>query len=145
MRIWIDVTNSPHVNFFSPMIEQLRNEHDVLLTCRPLANTIDLLKLKGYEYHVIVSDLLLGLRARDLFKAFAEHILSTYGVDPAFNTMNMPYMVEFLDECGIYNFEPKHEIDDLLRDLGWPGILAVLATVLFLGNESAIPAEHGLW
>jgi len=55
MRIWIDLTNSPHVNFFSDMIEQLRKEHDVLLTCRPLANTIDLLKLKGFEYHVIGS------------------------------------------------------------------------------------------
>lgn len=37
------------------MIEQIRKEHDVLLTCRPLANTIDLLKLKGFEYHVIGS------------------------------------------------------------------------------------------
>jgi predicted glycosyltransferase len=37
------------------MIKQLRNDHDVLLTCRPLANTIDLLKLKGFEYHEIGS------------------------------------------------------------------------------------------
>lgn len=37
------------------MIEQIRSDHEVLLTCRPLANTIDLLKLKGFEYHVIGS------------------------------------------------------------------------------------------
>ena len=37
------------------MIEELRREHEVLLTCRPLANTIDLLKLKGFEYHVVGS------------------------------------------------------------------------------------------
>jgi len=55
MQIWIDLTNSPHVNFFSDMIDQLRKEHDVLLTCRYLANTVDLLRLKGFEYHVIGS------------------------------------------------------------------------------------------
>ncbi len=55
MRIWIDLTNSPHVNFFAPLIEDLREEHDVLLTCRPLANTIDLLRLRGFEHHVVGS------------------------------------------------------------------------------------------
>ncbi len=34
-------------------------------------------------------------------------------------------------------FEPDHEIDDLLRDLGPPRILAVLAAIVFLGDESA--------
>ena len=55
MNIWIDLTNSPHVNFFAAMIEELRREHEVLLTCRPLANTIDLLKQRGFEYHVVGS------------------------------------------------------------------------------------------
>ena len=55
MNIWIDLTNSPHVNFFAAMIEEMRREHEVLLTCRPLANTIDLLKQKGFEYHVVGS------------------------------------------------------------------------------------------
>jgi len=53
MHIWIDLANSPHVNFFAPMIEHLRKEHEVLLTTRPLANTIDLLELKGFPYHVV--------------------------------------------------------------------------------------------
>jgi predicted glycosyltransferase len=53
MRIWIDLTNSPHVNFFFAMIEELGKEHEMLLTCRPLANTIDLLKQKGLQYHVV--------------------------------------------------------------------------------------------
>ncbi|MBM4025598.1 MAG: hypothetical protein FJ280_09355 [Planctomycetes bacterium] len=35
--------------------------------------------------------------------AFAEHVRSTYGVYPAFNTMNMPLMVDFLEDCGIKN------------------------------------------
>jgi predicted glycosyltransferase len=53
MKIWIDLTNSPHVNFFADMIRDLQEEHDVLLTCRPLANTIELLDLFGFPYHVV--------------------------------------------------------------------------------------------
>lgn len=51
----------------------------------------------------IVSDLLLGMGARDLLKAFADHIVASYGVDPGFNTMNMPQMVKCLQDCGIEN------------------------------------------
>ena len=51
----------------------------------------------------IVTDLLLGLRAKAIFVEFAHHVRSNYGVDPAFNTMNMPCLVEFLVECSIEN------------------------------------------
>ena len=53
MKIWIDLTNSPHVNFFAGMIRELQQDHEVLLTCRPLANTIDLLDLNEFSYHVV--------------------------------------------------------------------------------------------
>ena len=53
MKIWIDLANSPHVNFFAGIIEELQAEHEVLLTCRPLANTIDILQIKGFPYHVV--------------------------------------------------------------------------------------------
>ena len=53
MKIWIDLTNSPHVNFFAGMIRELQKDHQVILTCRPLANTIDLLNLEGFEYDVV--------------------------------------------------------------------------------------------
>ena len=55
MKIWIDITNSPHVNFFAPIIENIQREHEVLLTCRDLANTMDMMKQKGFEYHAIGS------------------------------------------------------------------------------------------
>ena len=51
----------------------------------------------------IVTDLVLGLGAKTVFREFADHIRATYGVEPAFNTMNMPCTVEFLLECGIEN------------------------------------------
>ncbi|MEN6336946.1 MAG: DUF354 domain-containing protein [Phycisphaerales bacterium] len=54
MRVWIDCTNSPHVNFFAGMIRDLmRDGHEVTITCRPLANTVDLLKLQGFDYRVV--------------------------------------------------------------------------------------------
>lgn len=55
MRIWIDLTNSPHVNFFAAMIEELSKDHEILLTCRPLANTIELLKHRCLEYQIVGS------------------------------------------------------------------------------------------
>lgn len=53
MRIWIELANSPHINMFAPMIRDLEREHKVILTCRPLANTVDLLDLHGLKYTVV--------------------------------------------------------------------------------------------
>lgn len=54
MKIWFDLTNSPHINFFRQMIEELKAEgHEVVITCRPLANTIDLLDLYKMDYTVV--------------------------------------------------------------------------------------------
>lgn len=54
MNIWFDLTNSPHINFFKQLIEELKSEgHDVTITCRPLANTIDLLDLYHMEYTIV--------------------------------------------------------------------------------------------
>jgi predicted glycosyltransferase len=53
MRIWIDLSNSPHVNLFAGIIGELQKEHSVLLTCRPLANTTELLDQTGLGYHVV--------------------------------------------------------------------------------------------
>lgn len=53
MRIWFDLSNSPHINMFAAMIRDLEREHEVIITCRPLANTIDLLDLHGFKYKVV--------------------------------------------------------------------------------------------
>lgn len=51
MKIWIDLTNSPHINFFKPFIKELQIEgHEIIITCRDLANTIDLIKQNNYDY-----------------------------------------------------------------------------------------------
>ena len=51
----------------------------------------------------IVTDLLFGINAKEVFVEFSKHIKNKYKVDAAFNTMNMPVIVDFLLECGIDN------------------------------------------
>jgi hypothetical protein len=41
-------------------------------------------------------------------------------------------------------FESNHQIDDLLGDLRSTGTLAILAAVVLLGDESAIPSQNGV-
>ena len=53
MNIWIDLTNSPHVNFFAGIIKELRTDHETVLTCRPLANTIELLDMNELPYQIV--------------------------------------------------------------------------------------------
>jgi predicted glycosyltransferase len=54
VRIWFDLSNSPHINLFARMIRDLEGEgHEVVITCRPLANTIDLLDLHRFRYEVV--------------------------------------------------------------------------------------------
>jgi uncharacterized protein len=43
MRVWVDLTNSPHVLVLRPVIERLRREgHDVQVTARDFAQTLSL-------------------------------------------------------------------------------------------------------
>jgi len=44
MKIWIDITNSPHVLFFEPIIKHLKEKgHEILVTARDYQQTIPLL------------------------------------------------------------------------------------------------------
>ena len=53
MIIWFDLHNSPHVNMFERLIRDLQTEHEVIITARDLANTIDLLELHGLQYTAV--------------------------------------------------------------------------------------------
>ncbi|HXM94082.1 MAG TPA: DUF354 domain-containing protein [Candidatus Dormibacteraeota bacterium] len=55
-KIWIDLDNSPHVPFFHPIIDELRNRgFQVLLTARNSYQVCDLLKLHHLDCEVIGS------------------------------------------------------------------------------------------
>jgi predicted glycosyltransferase len=54
MRVWIDLTNSPHVLVMRPVIEGLRaGGHDVRVTARDFAQTIELCERFGIEHAAI--------------------------------------------------------------------------------------------
>ncbi len=49
----------------------------------------------------VVVDLLLGLNFHDAFRIFADHVKHRYGAEPGFITMNMPRLLDVLDQLGI--------------------------------------------
>ncbi|OFZ61348.1 MAG: hypothetical protein A2328_06440, partial [Bdellovibrionales bacterium RIFOXYB2_FULL_36_6] len=61
------------------------------------------LNIKAVFLQNIVTDLLLGIGIKEVFIEFSNHIKQKYGVDAAFNSMNMPKLVDFLLDCGIEN------------------------------------------
>jgi predicted glycosyltransferase len=54
VRVWIDISNSPQVPFFRPLISLLEDRgHDVSVTTREYAQTVDLLALHGITHEVV--------------------------------------------------------------------------------------------
>ena len=54
MRVWIDLTNSPHVPIFAPLVRRMQARGwDVSVTARAFAQTISLLELHGIEHTVV--------------------------------------------------------------------------------------------
>jgi len=51
----------------------------------------------------VVTDLLLGLGAKPAFRMFHEHVRSRYQAEPGFITMNLPALLDVLEELGIDN------------------------------------------
>ena len=47
MRIWIDITNTPHVNVLMPIIRHLEKDHELVFTARDFSETLPLLKKNG--------------------------------------------------------------------------------------------------
>jgi hypothetical protein len=54
MRVWVDLTNSPHVLVMRPLIEAMREDgHEVEVTARDFAQTLELLERHGMEHTAI--------------------------------------------------------------------------------------------
>jgi len=51
----------------------------------------------------VVTDLLLGLGFKEAFRIFADHVKNKYNAEPGFITMNMPKLLDVLDELKIEN------------------------------------------
>ena len=49
MKIWIDITNTPHVNVLMPIIRHLEKQHELIFTARDFSETLPLLQKNGIE------------------------------------------------------------------------------------------------
>ena len=47
MKIWIDITNTPHVNVLMPIIRHLEKNHELIFTARDFSETLPLLQKNG--------------------------------------------------------------------------------------------------
>jgi predicted glycosyltransferase len=75
VRVWVDLTNSPHVMVFRPLIERmLADGHEVEVTARDFAQTLDLCERFGIEHTAIGRHR--GGRLRDKGIGFASRSLA---------------------------------------------------------------------
>jgi len=74
VRIWVDISNSPQVPFFRPLISLLEERgHDVRVTTREYAQTVELLRLHGVA-HEAVGPRHGGARATGKARAMARRL-----------------------------------------------------------------------
>jgi hypothetical protein len=59
------------------------------------------LNIKVIFLQNIITDLLLGLKAKVLFLEYAEYIRKKYNVLPGFLTMNLPFLLNLFNEWGL--------------------------------------------
>lgn len=100
----------------------------------------------------VVVDLLLGLRFNEAFKIFADHVRAKYGAEPGFITMNLPRLLDTLDDLGLENpivcsninkigFRMSGGIESYQRALAGRPFRAVAMSVFASG---AIPPREAL-
>lgn len=53
MKYWFDITNTPHVHFFAPIIRHMEKQHEVYVTARNFSETLPLLESYGIKYKTI--------------------------------------------------------------------------------------------
>lgn len=120
MKIWFDISNSPHINMFHGLIQQLEQEgHTIIITSRPLANTIALLDQKGMQHHVVgkhygknLLGKILGYPIR-VFQLW--HYLKGRKIDLAVSqsSFHSPLTAQLLGIPSIYTNDNEHALGNL--------------------------------
>jgi hypothetical protein len=113
VRVWIDISNSPQVPFFRPLVSLLRDRgHDVHVTTRQYAQTVELLALHGIEHTVVGPDHG-GARAVGKARAMAgrlhalRHFAKPRGFDVALShaSHELPMVARSLGIPSAYAFD----------------------------------------
>lgn len=131
MKIWFDLTNSPHVSFFKHLISELKNEnHEVIVTSRPLSNTIPLLELYKIEYVVVGSHYgknsikkILGFPIR-VFQLYRYLKKNKPDIGIAQASYYLPVVARLLGVPSIYTNDNEHAKGN------WPAFLCATKILL---------------
>lgn len=139
MRIWFDISNSPHVNMFYHLIKELEQEgHEVLITSRPLANTIELLDQKGLIHTCIGSHY-----GKNLFKKLLGYPIRVFqlyrflknkeiDVSVSQSSFHAPLVAKLLKRPSIYTNDNEHALGN------WPCFL--FATRILIPETMHVPS-----
>jgi len=149
MKIWFDLSNSPHINLFAAMIGDLEcRGHEVIITCRPLANTIDLLDLHGLRYEVVgehygarLSKKLFGYPVRVMQ---LRRFLATKRLDVAVSqsSFHSPVVARLLGVRSIYMNDNEHALGNVPSFLAATKILVPeFLSVAHLRRQMAFPSK----
>src|SRR2546427_7803390 len=119
MNIWLEISNSPHINMFSGMLGDLARAHELIVTARPLANTVELLKLHGIKHTVIGKH----YGAGRLAKAYGYPVrvgqlwnfLKDKGIDVAVSqsSFHSPVVARLLGVRSIYMNDNEHALGNI--------------------------------
>ncbi len=117
MKIWFDLSNSPHINMFYELIKTLEFEgHQIIITSRPLANTIALLEQRNLKHTVVGKhygkNILLKLfgfpiRILQLIK-FLKKIKPDLAVSQS--SFHSPLVAKILGISSIYTNDNEHAL-----------------------------------
>lgn len=120
MKIWFDISNSPQVLLFKDMIEDLRHQgHEIIVTSRPLANTIELLDSEKIQHTIVgkhygkkLSSKLFGypIRVYLLWK-YLRHKQIDLSVSQS--SFHAPVVATLLGVKSIYTNDNEHAIGNI--------------------------------
>lgn len=120
MKIWFDISNSPQVMLFKDMLDDLQKQgHDILVTSRPLANTIDLLEshniphtIIGQHYgkNAIMKIIGYPIRVFLLWKFLRSKKINLSVSQSSFHA---PLVARLLNICSIYTNDNEHAIGNI--------------------------------
>ncbi len=124
MKIWFDISNSPHVLMFYKLIRQLENEgHTIIITARPLANTISLLEQYGLKYETV--GIHYGKKIRNKIIGYPVRVIQLYkhlknkNLDLAVSqsSFHSPMVATLLRIPSIYTNDNEHALGNKIAFL----------------------------
>lgn len=120
MRIWFDISNSPHVLMFRDLINDLKFQgHEIIVTSRPLANTIDLLNQNNilhtpvgihYGKNILLKFLGYPIRVFYLWRYLRDKQIDLAISQSSFHS---PLVSYFLGSSSIYTNDNEHAIGNI--------------------------------